>query len=50
MNQFKKQQIILYGICVLLLGIGAYFAAKYQVFTLQHTSQSSGKTSLEAKR
>ena len=50
MNQFKKQQVILFWICIFLLGIGAYFAAKYWVFNIQSTSQSFAKTSLESKR
>lgn len=50
MNQYKKEQVVFFGIAILLLGVGGYFVAKYQVFNLQHTSQSSAKTSLELKR
>lgn len=48
MNQFKKQELIIFWIIIFLLGIGAYFAAKNQWFSIQHTSQSSEKTSLES--
>lgn len=50
MKQFTKEQIVWYWISVLLLWIGAYFIARYDIFSVQNTSQSSAKTSLESKR
>lgn len=50
MRESNKKQFIVLGVIIWLLIAGGYFAVKYQIFGLQHTSQSSEKTSLEKDR